>query len=56
VPIPDADASEIPGTALRAQRLTDLERSLTRVTLEAGEVLYREGDVGDSLYVVVAGR
>jgi NTE family protein/lysophospholipid hydrolase len=56
VPIPDADASEVPGTAFRAQRLTDLERSLTRVTLEAGEVLYREGDVGDSLYVVVAGR
>lgn len=56
MPIPDADAPVAPGTALRAQRLTDLERSLARVALEAGEVLYREGDVGDSLYVVVAGR
>jgi predicted acylesterase/phospholipase RssA/CRP-like cAMP-binding protein len=56
MPIPDADASEVPGTALRAQRLRDLERSLTRVALEAGEVLFRRGDAGDSLYVVVAGR
>ena len=56
MPVPDADASEVPGTALRAEHLTDLERSLTRVALEAGEVLYREGDAGDSLYVVVAGR
>jgi predicted acylesterase/phospholipase RssA len=56
MPIPDADAPEVPGTALRDQRLPDLERSLTRVALEAGEVLFREGDAGDSLYVVVAGR
>jgi predicted acylesterase/phospholipase RssA len=56
VPIPDADASEVPGTAFRAPRLPDLERSLTRVALEAGEVLFRAGDAGDSLYVVVAGR
>jgi lysophospholipid hydrolase len=41
---------------LMAQRLEDLERSFTRVTLEAGEVLFREGDIGDSLYVVVTGR
>ena len=45
-----------PGTGLMAQRLADLERSFTRVTLEAGEILFREGDVGDSLYVVVTGR
>jgi lysophospholipid hydrolase len=46
-----------PGTAAPvAQRLLDLERSFVRVTLEAGEILFREGDVGDSLYVVVTGR
>jgi lysophospholipid hydrolase len=45
-----------PGTALMAQRLLDLERSFTRVALEAGQVLFREGDPGDSLYVVVTGR
>ena len=56
MPIPDADASGVPGTALRAQLLPDLERSLTRVALEAGEVLFRAGDAGDSLYVVMAGR
>jgi NTE family protein len=56
VRVPDADASDVPGAALGIQRLPDLERSLTRVALEAGEVLFREGDAGDSLYVVVAGR
>jgi predicted acylesterase/phospholipase RssA/CRP-like cAMP-binding protein len=45
-----------PRTALDAQRWLDLERSFTRVTVEAGDVLFREGDVGDSLYVVVTGR
>ena len=45
-----------PGTALDAQRWLDLERSFTRVTVEAGEVLFREGDVGDSLYAIVTGR
>ncbi len=42
--------------ALGAERWLDLERSFTRVVLEAGETLFREGDVGDSLYVVVTGR
>jgi predicted acylesterase/phospholipase RssA len=56
LPIPDADPSKVPAAAFRAHRLPDLERSLTRVALEAGEVLFREGDAGDSLYVVVAGR
>ncbi|HTX28134.1 MAG TPA: patatin-like phospholipase family protein [Streptosporangiaceae bacterium] len=42
--------------ALGAQRWLDLERSFTRVALEAGEILFREGDLGDSLYVVVTGR
>jgi len=44
------------GAAVMAQHLLDLERSFTRATLQAGEVLFREGDVGDSLYVVVTGR
>jgi predicted acylesterase/phospholipase RssA len=68
-PLPDTDTSEAsarvrkglhllrrPGTARRTQRLLDLERSFTRVTLEAGQILFRAGDAGDSLYVVVAGR
>jgi predicted acylesterase/phospholipase RssA/CRP-like cAMP-binding protein len=42
--------------ALRAQRLKDLEHSFTRVVLESGEILFRQGDAGDSLYVVAAGR
>jgi lysophospholipid hydrolase len=41
---------------LDAQRWLDLERSFTRVAVEAGEILFREGDVGDSLYVVATGR
>jgi predicted acylesterase/phospholipase RssA/CRP-like cAMP-binding protein len=45
-----------PYTALDTQRWLDLERSFTRVTVEAGEVLFREGDVGDSLYAIVTGR
>jgi lysophospholipid hydrolase len=45
-----------PGSTLMAQRLLNLERSFTRVALEAGQVLLRKGDVGDSLYVVVTGR
>jgi predicted acylesterase/phospholipase RssA/CRP-like cAMP-binding protein len=45
-----------PGTAPMVQRLLDLERSFTRVALEAGQILFREGDPGDSLYVVVTGR
>ncbi len=45
-----------PHTALDTQRWLDLERSFTRVTVEAGEVLFREGDVGDSLYAIVTGR
>lgn len=52
MPIPDSG----PGTARGTQRLLDLERSFTRVALEAGEILFRAGDAGDSLYVVVAGR
>jgi predicted acylesterase/phospholipase RssA/CRP-like cAMP-binding protein len=45
-----------PHTVLDAQRWLDLERSFTRVTVEAGEVLFRQGDVGDSLYAIVTGR
>jgi predicted acylesterase/phospholipase RssA len=45
-----------PHPALDAQRWLDLERSFTRVTVEAGEILFREGDVGDSLYAIVTGR
>lgn len=45
-----------PHQGLDAQRWLDLERSFTRVTVEAGEVLFREGDVGDSLYAIVTGR
>jgi predicted acylesterase/phospholipase RssA/CRP-like cAMP-binding protein len=45
-----------PQAALDTQRWLDLERSFTRVTVEAGEVLFREGDVGDSLYAIVTGR
>jgi lysophospholipid hydrolase len=44
------------GTAHMARHILDLERSFTRVTLEAGQVLFREGDAGDSLYVMVTGR
>jgi len=51
---PSRDAGS--GTALTAQRLLELERSFTHVALEAGQVLFREGDAGDSLYVVVTGR
>ncbi len=54
MPIPDTDPSEV--AAERTQRLLNLERSFTRVALEAGEILFRAGDAGDSLYVVVAGR
>jgi predicted acylesterase/phospholipase RssA/CRP-like cAMP-binding protein len=57
VPIPESPKRDSgPGTAGRTQRLLDLERSFTRVALEAGEILFRAGDAGDSLYVVVAGR
>ncbi len=45
-----------PRAPLGAERWLDLERSFTRVVLEAGETLFRAGDVGDSLYVVVTGR
>ncbi len=41
---------------LSPERLVDLERSFSRVVLEAGEVLFCAGDAGDSLYVVVTGR
>jgi lysophospholipid hydrolase len=45
-----------PRATLGAERWLDLERSFTRVAVEAGQVLFREGDRGDSLYVVVTGR
>jgi predicted acylesterase/phospholipase RssA/CRP-like cAMP-binding protein len=36
--------------------LSDLEAELEMVTLTGGEVLFRQGDAGDALYVVVSGR
>ena len=44
------------GTGLSLEQLVDFEGSFSRVVLEAGEVLFRQGDLGDSLYVVVTGR
>jgi predicted acylesterase/phospholipase RssA/CRP-like cAMP-binding protein len=51
---PHRDAG--PGPALSGGQLLELERAFTRVALEAGDVLFHEGDQGDSLYVVVSGR
>ena len=42
--------------SLDAELLTDLESVLDRVMLPGGEVLFREGDPADSLYMVINGR
>ena len=41
---------------LDAQALHDLQRKVTWQHLVAGEVLIRQGEIGDSMYVVVNGR
>lgn len=61
MPIPDTDTSEVAAAAARQAAIDAQVRKgprlpFTRVALEAGEVLFRAGDAGDSLYVVVAGR
>jgi predicted acylesterase/phospholipase RssA/CRP-like cAMP-binding protein len=42
--------------SLSDEILAALESQLTPVTLISGEVLFREGDPSDSLYVVISGR
>jgi predicted acylesterase/phospholipase RssA/CRP-like cAMP-binding protein len=51
---PQRDVTSSAGLSL--EQLMDLERSFSRLVLQAGEVLFRQGDRGDSLYVVVTGR
>ena len=41
--------------AVRDGELTAVATSATHVVLAAGETLFREGDAGDALYVVVGG-
>jgi NTE family protein/lysophospholipid hydrolase len=41
---------------LDSQLLTDLEAELEPVSLYGGEWLMREGDPGDSIYIVISGR
>ena len=36
--------------------LAEIERAVEWVTLDAGEVLFRQGDTGDAAYLVVSGR
>ena len=62
------NSSDEPSRLLRALRSSSLFRSLsnevlaalqaqlTHVTLISGEVLFREGDPSDSLYIVISGR
>jgi NTE family protein/lysophospholipid hydrolase len=42
--------------ALDEQVVSDIERSIEWQRLGGGEVLFRQGDPGDSLYVVMSGR
>jgi CRP-like cAMP-binding protein len=42
--------------ALEPQALVPLAELCADVDLDAGEVLFREGELGDSLYVIVRGR
>ena len=41
---------------LSAQTKTELESSLEWTVLRSGETLFREGDAGEALYLVVSGR
>jgi predicted acylesterase/phospholipase RssA/CRP-like cAMP-binding protein len=42
--------------SLSADAMTALQAQLTPVTLMSGEVLFKEGEPSDSLYIVVSGR
>jgi predicted acylesterase/phospholipase RssA/CRP-like cAMP-binding protein len=42
--------------SLSAEAMTALEAQLTPVTLMGGEVLFKEGEPSDSLYIVISGR
>ena len=43
-------------SSLSDEVLAALEAQLTHLTLISGEVLFREGDPSDSLYIVISGR
>jgi CRP-like cAMP-binding protein len=45
-----------PFDALDPDVIGDLEQELEMFTLYGGEVLFRQGDVGDSLYILIRGR
>ena len=42
--------------SLSAEAMAALEAQLTPVTLMSGEVLFKEGEPSDSLYIVISGR
>jgi NTE family protein len=42
--------------SLSADAMAALQAQLTPLTLMSGEVLFREGDPSDSLYIVISGR
>ena len=42
--------------SLSADAMTGLQAQLTSVTLMSGEVLFKEGEPSDSLYIVISGR
>src|SRR5258708_9610842 len=42
--------------SLSAEAMAALEAQLTPVTVMSGELLFREGDPSDSLYIVISGR
>src|ERR1700739_3056635 len=42
--------------SLSGEAMAALEAQLTPVTLMSGEVLFKEGEPSDSLYIVVSGR
>src|SRR5260221_4148345 len=42
--------------SLSAEAMAALEAQLTPVTLMSGELLFKEGDPSDSLYIVISGR
>ena len=48
------DAPLMPG--LDPQAASELERAATRQRVRRGDVLFREGDEGDRLYVITAGK
>jgi len=43
-------------SALDDEAATALRASMTEITVRRGGVLFHEGDSGDQLYVVVAGK